>query len=145
MGEGCKKRLGEKEKEIGLMNNIVLDTDIFVDFLRGFEKAKRFFEEIRQDNLIVYFSAVTETELLSGNECNKIERKAEILSILANFNKVLVSNEIAIKAGDFSRVYNVETADAIIAATAFAMKANLVTRNVDDYRQIKEITIKVPY
>ena len=145
MGERCKKRLGEKEKEIGLMNNIVLDTDIFVDFLRGFEKAKRFFEEIKQDNLIVYFSAVTETELISGNECNKIERKAEILSILANFNKVSVSNEIAIKAGDFSRVYNVETADAIIASTAFVMKANLVTRNVEDYKRIKDIKLKTPY
>ncbi len=29
-----------------------------------------------------------------------------LLNILMNFNKVLVSNEIAIKAGDFSRIYN---------------------------------------
>ncbi|MBI2653790.1 PIN domain-containing protein [Candidatus Woesearchaeota archaeon] len=127
------------------MNNIVLDTDIFVDFLRGFEKAKRFFEEIKKENYVIYFSAVTETELISGNECNKIERKAEILNILVNFNKVLVSNEIAIKAGDFSRIYNVETADAIIAATTFVIKADLVTRDVEDYKRIKEIRLKVPY
>ncbi|MBI3035922.1 PIN domain-containing protein [Candidatus Woesearchaeota archaeon] len=127
------------------MNNIVLDTDIFIDFLRGFEKAKIFFEEIKNEEYLVYFSAVTETELISGKECNKIERKAEILKILANFNKVLVSNEIAIKAGDFSRIHNVETADAIIAATAFAMKAKLITRNADDYKNIREVTLKVPY
>jgi len=72
-------------------------------------------------------------------------KKAEILSILANFNKVLVSNEIAVKAGDFCRISNVETADAIIAATAFAMKAKLVTRNASDFKNIKEITLKVPY
>ena len=127
------------------MNNIVLDTDIFVDFLRGFEKARIFFDELKKEDYIIYFSAVTEAELISGKECNKIERKAEILSILANFNKVLVSNEIAIKAGDFCRISNVETADAIIAATAFAMKAKLVTRNVNDFKNIKEITLKVPY
>lgn len=127
------------------MNNLVLDTDIFVDFLRGFEKAKKFFEEIKNGDYVIYFSAVTEAELISGKECNKIERKAEILKILENFNKVLVSNEIAIKAGDFSRVYNVETADAIIAATSFFMKADLVTRDVEDYKRVKEISLKVPY
>ena len=127
------------------MNNIVLDTDIFVDFLRGFEKARIFFDELKKEDYIIYFSAVTEAELISGKECSKIERKAEILSILANFNKVLVSNEIAIKAGDFCRISNVETADAIIAATAFAMKAALVTRNVNDFKNIKEISLKVPY
>ena len=127
------------------MNNLVLDTDIFIDLLRGFEKAKKYFEELNKEDSIVYYSAVTEVELISGKECNKIEKKAEILKILANFNKVFVSNEIAVKAGDFSRVYNVETADAIIAATAFLMKANLVTRDVSDYKKIKEITLKVPY
>ena len=63
------------------MNNVVLDTDIFVDFLRGFEKARIFFEGLKKEDYVVYFSAVTETELISGKECNKIERKAEILNI----------------------------------------------------------------
>lgn len=127
------------------MNSTVLDTDIFIDFLRGFEKGKKFFEETEKSDSIVYFSAITEAELISGRECNKIERKAEILNLLKNFNKVAVSNEIAVKAGDFSRIYNVETADSVIAATAFAMKAVLITRNADDYNKIKEIRLKVPY
>lgn len=127
------------------MNNFVLDTDIFIDFLRGFEKSKKFFEELNKESSVFYFSAITETELISGKECDKIERKAEILNILANFNKVLVSNEIAVKAGDFSRVHSIETADAVIAATAFIMKADLITRDVEDYKNVKEITLKVPY
>ena len=127
------------------MKSLVLDTDIFIDFLRGFETAKGFFEEIRQENYIIYFSAITEAELISGKECNKLERKAGIINILANFNKVLVSNEIAVKAGDFSRIYNVETADALIAATAVFTKSELVTRNISDYGKIKEVNVKVPY
>lgn len=127
------------------MNNIVLDTDIFVDFFRSFEKALRYFEELKDSDNIVYYSAVTEAELISGKECDKIDKKMKILDFLSNFAKVNVNNEIAIKAGDISRISNVETADAIIAATAFFMKANLVTRNVNDYKNIKEITLKVPY
>mgnify|MGYP001615589554 CR=1 FL=1 len=127
------------------MKNIVLDTDIFIDFFRKFEKSMGYFEDLKNIDGIVYFSAVTEAELISGKECNNIEKKAKILDFLSNFGKVPVSNEIAVKAGDFSRIYNAETADAIIAATAFVMKADLITRNVNDFKNIKEITIKVPY
>ena len=127
------------------MNAVVLDTDIFIDLLRGFEKAKIYFKEIEEGDSRVYFSAITETELISGKDCNKIEKKTEITELLSQFNKVSVINEIAVKAGDFCRIYQVETADAVIAATAFFMKADLITRNVDDYKKIKEITVKVPY
>ena len=127
------------------MRNAVLDTDIFVDFLRGFEKAKNFFEKIKEESDVIYFSAVTESELISGKECNKIERRAEILEILSNFTKVSIVNQIAVKAGDFTRIYNIEIPDSIIAATAFVMKADLISRNAKDFENIKEITLKVPY
>ena len=127
------------------MKNISLDTDIFIDFLRGFDKAKQFFAGIQREEYVIYFSAITETELISGKECNKIERKAEILRLLDSFNKIAVTNEIAVKAGDFSRIYGVETADATIAATAFLAKADLITRNRSDFEKIKELIVKSPY
>src|SRR3989338_10979905 len=114
------------------MNNLVLDTDIFIDLLRGFEKAKKYFEELSREDNIIYYSAVTEIELISGKECNRIEKRAEIIKILSQFSKIPVDNRIALKSGDFRREYGVAFTDATIAATAFAMKANLVTRNVDD-------------
>ena len=127
------------------MNNLVLDTDIFIDLLRGFEKAKIHFEELRNKDYIIYFSAITEIELISGKECNKIEKKAEIIKILSHFSKIPVENNIAVKAGDFRRQYGVAFTDATIAATAFFMKADLVTRNVQDYKKIKEVRLRVPY
>ena len=127
------------------MNNILLDTDIIVDYFRKYEKAQRFFEELRKIDCVVHFSAITETELLAGKECNVIEIRAKLLDFLSNFTKISVDNPIARKAGDFRRMHGIKTADAIIAATAFFMKANLITRNVDDYKNIKEITVKAPY
>ena len=127
------------------MNNLVLDTDIFIDLLRGFEKAKKYFEELGREDNIVHYSAVTEIELISGKECNKIDKKAEIIKLLSQFSKIPVDNRIAVKAGDFRREYGVAFTDATIAATAFAMKADLVTRDAEDYKKIKEITLKIPY
>ena len=127
------------------MKNIVLDTDIFIDYLRGYEKAFQFFDELKGQDYVVYFSAITETELISGKECNKIERKAELLRILSHFNKVPVDNPIAVKAGDFRRIHEIKFTDATIAATAFVIKADLISRNDVDYKKIKEITLKVPY
>jgi len=125
--------------------NLVLDTDIFVDLLRGFEKAEKYFKELNKEDNTVYYSAITEVELISGKECKRIEKKAEIIEILSQFSKIPVDNRIAVKAGDFRREYGTAFADAVIAATAFFMKAKLITRNVDDYKKIKEITLKVPY
>jgi predicted nucleic acid-binding protein len=127
------------------MNNLILDTDIFIDLLRGFEEAKKYFEELNKEDNVIYYSAVTEIELISGKECNRIDKKAEIIKILSQFSKIPVDNKIAVKAGDFRREYSAAFTDATIAATAFLMKADLITRDVDDYKRIKEITIKVPY
>ena len=127
------------------MNNLILDTDIFVDLLRGFEKAEKYFKELNKDGNIVYYSAITEAELISGKECKKIEKRAEIIEILAQFSKINVDNRIAVKSGDFRREYGTSFPDAVIAATAFAMKAKLITRNVEDYKRIEEITVNAPY
>ena len=127
------------------MNNLFLDTDTFVDYFRRYEKARKFFEELKQIDGVVQFSAITETELLAGKECDKFEIRAKLLNFLSNFTKISVDNQIARKAGDFRRVYEIKIADAIIAASSFATKSILVTRNLEDYKKIKEITLKAPY
>lgn len=85
------------------MNSIVVDTDIFVDFLRGFGKSKELFDKIKNEDYLVHFSAITEAELIGGSECSKMERKAEILAILSHFTKIPVTNEI-----DYSRINEVK-------------------------------------
>ena len=127
------------------MNNLVIDTDIFIDYFRKYEKAERFFDGLRSAENIIYFSAITEMELVSGEECSNTDVKIRLLNFLINFNKVNVNNHIAVKAGDFKRVYGIKTADAIIAATAFVMKADLITRNINDYAKASGLKVKAPY
>ena len=127
------------------MKSIVIDTDILVDYFRKYEKSEKFFDNLKKEETIVYFSAITETELISGSECNKSEIKARVLHFLSNFTKIHVDNQIAVKAGDYRRVYGMRIPDALIAATAYAMKSSLLTRNIKDFERIEEINVKVPY
>ena len=113
--------------------------------LLQYDKSEKFLVKLNNEEFLVYFSAITETELIAGNECNKFEIKTRILDFLSNFTKVPVDNQIAVKAGDFRRIYGIRIPDAIIAATAYILKATLITRNAKDFEKIKEITIKIPY
>ena len=61
------------EKKIEEGNMMLIDTNVFVDHLRGYAPAVAFFESLTsKDNVL--FSAITEAELVAGQECKeKIE------------------------------------------------------------------------
>ena len=121
----------------------VIDSDIFIDFLRLYEPAKLWFQDLDAENTL--FSAVTEAELLSGNDCNNEIAMNQTLKLLGAYIKAVVTNDVAKKAGELRRVYNVPLIDAFIAATAILNEATLITRNIKDYAKIKGIKLKKPY
>lgn len=127
------------------MKSVVVDTDILVDYFRKYEKSEKLLEKLKQGEFIIYFSAITETELVSGSECNVYEVKVRVLDFLSNFTKIHIDNKVAVKAGDFRRIYGIRIPDAVIAATAYLTKSKLITRNLKDFEKIKEIILEVPY
>ncbi len=123
---------------------ILIDTNVFVDHLRGHKPATEFFASLAaKDDAI--FSAITEAELIAGKECSDSNKRGLLLHFLHRWDKIPVSNQIALVAGDISRNYGLEVPDAIIAATALVNKAKVVTRNVKDFKQISGLEISVPY
>ncbi len=123
---------------------MLLDTNIFVDHLRGHNPAREFFNVISKRNDIL-FSAITEAELVAGKECNNEEKREKTLQFLAHWNKVEVSNPIACKAGDLTRKHDISLPDAIIAATAIINKAEMFTKNLKDFKKIPSLQVKAPY
>ena len=123
---------------------ILIDTNIFVDHLRNFMPAVKFFESIigRED---IIFSAITEAELVAGKSNNDPEKKEKLLHFLYRWNKIPVTNPISLQAGDICREYNLEIPDAIIAATALQNNAEFFTKNTKDFKKIIAIKIKEPY
>ena len=56
-----------------------------------------------------------------------------------------LDEEIAEKAIALKRQSKIKLADAVIAATAIMNNFKLVTRNVDDYKMVKELKVFNPF
>ena len=121
---------------------LLLDTDVLVDYLRGYPEAVRYLNARAE---FVILSAVTAAELYAGvQDDDDLTRLDEFLS---QFPTVAITNEIARTAGlfkrDYQRSHGVGLADAIIAATAQAQGAELKTLNVRHYPMLKGL--RPPY
>ncbi|HIJ14278.1 TPA: type II toxin-antitoxin system VapC family toxin [Candidatus Woesearchaeota archaeon] len=134
------EREGEKTKLV------VIDSAIFVDYLRNYQPSISFFQSIPVDKRTeILFSAITETELITGRSCNDGEVRIKVLKMLSSFTKIKVDNSIALCAGDLCRLHNVDLPDAIIAATALVNKTELFTKNIKDFSKIPGLAVKSPY
>ena len=122
---------------------IFIDTDIFIDLLRNYPQAKKWFERISFQEAL--FSAISEAELLSGKDCESPEVREKIIHFLSSMTKISIDNIIAQTAGDCRRRYGIALDDAFIAASAFHHGARLTTRNTKDFSKVKEIEVIKPY
>ncbi|MBI5388760.1 type II toxin-antitoxin system VapC family toxin [Candidatus Woesearchaeota archaeon] len=122
----------------------VIDTNIFIDHLRNFSPAHTFFRSIAASETIFY-SAITEAELLAGKENNNPQKREVLFLLLQKWQKIPVDNPLVATAGDISRMHGLQIPDAIIAASALYCKAVLVTRNAAHFKGVKGLVVKVPY
>ncbi|RJP40625.1 MAG: type II toxin-antitoxin system VapC family toxin [Desulfobacteraceae bacterium] len=114
------------------------DTDVLIDFLRGFHKAVDF---ITTNSHKIVLSPIVVAELYAG-----VKGPSE-LTVLDNFVSLFtvipVTPAIARAAGlhkrDFGKSHGVGLADAIIAATCESANAALITLNVKHYPMIKDL------
>ncbi len=120
----------------------LLDTDVLVEYLRGSPKAIQYLEGLKGDLAI---SAITVAELFSGVRGD--EEQTALEQFVEAFQVVPVGEDIARRGGLHRREYRAShgtgLADALVAASAQAAGAVLVTFNRRHYPMISEI--KVPY
>ena len=114
------------------MAAFLIDTDVLVDFLRGEPKAVAF---VNAHSANIILSSIVVAKLYAGVKND--EEQAALEDFVSNFPVISVSAEIA-KAGglykrDYGKSHGVGLADAILAATAEAEKAELKTLNVKHY------------
>ena len=123
---------------------LLIDTDIFIDFLKGMPPAKAVF---RSKDIDLYCSVLTKKELLSKPGLKDSERK-KIFSILRELKIVLVDSDISVKYSDLLVKYHqkgIQPPDAIVAATAWSKKLPLLTRNRKHFTYIEEIQLSPIY
>lgn len=115
---------------------VLPDTDVLVDFLRGHAKAVALISA-RSDRIIL--SAIVAAELYAG--VKGAEEEAALDAFVGLFKVVSVSPALARAGGllrrDYAKSHGVGLADAIVAATAQAERAELLTLNVRHYPMFK--------
>jgi predicted nucleic acid-binding protein len=112
--------------------------------LQGFENSKKLLKEVELGNFLAYFSTITEAELYSGKRMSIKSEQRTMERLFKMMHRVDVNGEIVRKAGELRREYGVELPNAIIAATALIVGAELVTRNIKHYKSIKKIKLRTP-
>lgn len=123
-------RLRHQTATSGTVADVLVDTDIFIDHLRGAA-------ELRSVRHRLHYSVITRAELFAGSSATD-----RVAQLLAPFREIDVDRGIAERAGRIRRESGVRLPDALIAATALERHLSVATRNERDFRPIRGIRIR---
>jgi hypothetical protein len=114
----------------GIVADVLVDTDIFVDHLRG---AK----ELVAGKHRLNYSVITRAELFAGSAATDV-----VTQLLAPFREHPVNRAVAERAGRIKRETGIRMPDALIAATALEYKLSLMTRNRRDFGKVRGLRLR---
>ena len=121
-----------------MSREILVDTDVLIDFLRGYGPAVSFVGD-HSDRIVL--PAIVVAELYAGVKGDAEQTVLE--NLLSLLRVVPISDEIARLGGlyrrDYGRSHGTGLSDALVAATAFLEGAELKTLNVKHYPMFEGI------
>lgn len=118
-----------------------LDTNIVIALFQGDAAVEAAIRSWHQAGTPMITSTITLTELLAFPGITEAEEE-RLKAFLQTTRTVSVGWRIAELAGHIRRTYRVKIGDSLIAATAWHENTVLVTRNVRDFRRIKEVFVE---
>jgi predicted nucleic acid-binding protein len=117
---------------------VVVDTNILIDYLRGWLPARA--ELARYQGVSI--SHVTWMEVMTGATPGDEERRTR--AFLRRFDVRPIDDAVAERAVGLRRAHRIRLPDAIIWATAQELGRMLVTRNTKDF-PADEAGVRFPY
>lgn len=121
----------------------LIDTNILIYHTKGSEVVSNFISDIIAKQRF-NISILTKIEFL-GWDKHSAEGFKRCQQLIALANVYGLDDEIAEEAIELKRQSKIKLADAVIAATAIMNNFKLVTRNVDDYKMVKELKVFNPF
>lgn len=123
---------------------VVVDTSVLIDVLRGDREAVRVLRESREAGAL-HSSEIVKLEVLAGMSPSEA---AATRGLLGAFTWHPLDEEVAEIAGELGRKWlphnrGIDSADLTIAATAIALDAQLLTRNVKHFPMFADLS--TPY
>jgi len=105
--------------------------------------AEKFIDDLLKEESPI-ISAITEIELLCWKTAT--EKDIEILKgFISDSLVVELEQSIKLKTAEIRKTHRVKLPDAIIAATALVYGLTLVTRNVEDFKNISGLNVVNPW
>ena len=126
------------------MHEVLLDSDILIDHLRGYDPARQYLQRFKAGEEQGYLSVISTAELAT-RQMRQEGEEDKVRQLLALFTPIDLDVAIAWRGGEIRRQYGTRLADALIAATALVRNLPLSTRNLQHFTPIEGLRVEKPY
>ena len=128
------------------MQKVVVDSDVVIDHLRSrSEILNAIAVGFSSGKIRVFIPSIVLTEISTGADTRDSKKLALIEKFLQRFEFLLADWTISQKSGFLMRDYpTLSLADAIVAASTLEIGGKLATKNLKDFRQIRELKFFKP-
>ena len=117
---------------------MLFDTDVLIEYLRGKDEAKAYIDNIQD---VVYMSSISMAELYAG--VRKGEESKKLGVFIETFEVIDLNRNIAKIGGLYRNKYKpshgMGLADALIAATAKEIEAQVITFNTKHFPMLDNV------
>lgn len=120
---------------------MTLDANILIAYLNGDSLAIEFIKKSRSEGLPLFLPTVAESEILSFPNWSMGERQSTEEFLEENFTSITFDRLIARIAAEIRRDSKIKFPDAAIAATALFTRTPLLTRNIQDFKNVLGLKI----
>jgi len=124
---------------------VVLDTKPLIKLFaqeEGWENIQKILAKIEDEEIEAAISVVTLTEIyykyLQEKRPDLAKARTDVLRYATYLRKLEISEETAVKAGEFKGKYNIPIADAFIASSAYLEDSTIISGD-PDFKKIKEV------
>jgi len=125
------------------LSEYLIDTDVFIWYLRGDQKAYDIFQKIGNFNI----SAVTYMELVQGmrdkNELRIFKKSIKDMGIKIIYINEEISSKAIYYVEEFFLSHSMQMADALIGATVATYGLKLLTANDKHYKMLSGVDKEV--
>lgn len=118
-----------------------LDTNAIIYYLKDDPPSVKFLTSVFSGDSPLYVSAVTEVELFGFPQLTERESD-QIEALLRTLAVIPLDSQVARTAGRLRRTWRLNIADSVIAATALFTGTTLLTRNVADFKNIADLSLR---
>jgi predicted nucleic acid-binding protein len=126
-----------------LVNKIIVDSSIFIDYARVTKGVyPQIVERLSKKRSILYIPSSVILELWTGISMHKESERIKMKRMLKGFKIVALTRQLAEDSGDLIRSGFISGyADAVVAATALYLNAELATSNLKHFKKVKNLRI----